>query len=137
MRLNARIDKVKVDINHSKLRYILNEPAGPVGREMRKRAEVARAFARMKVGKRTGALAMSLYIEQSAALGGQKLTIGSNLPYAFYHHEGTRPHMIHARGGEVLRFSSKGRVVYSRMVMHPGTKPNRYLADAIPLIVLN
>lgn len=136
MARSVKINNIKVEIDNAKLRYILNAPAGPVGREMRKRAEVARAFARMKVGKRTGALAMSLYIEQSAALGGQKLTIGSNLPYALYHHEGTRPHMIHARGGEVLRFSSRGRVVYSRMVMHPGTKPNRYLADAIPLIVL-
>lgn len=134
-RNRLRVD-VDVNINKSKLRYILNAPAGPVGREVRTRAEVARAFARAKVGKRTGALAMSIYIEQSSALGGQKLSIGSNLPYALAHHEGTRPHMIHARGGEVLRFSSRGRIVYARTVLHPGTRPNRYLADAIPLILL-
>ena len=131
-----KIKDIKVEINSARLRYTLNAPEGPVGREMKKRAEVAREFARSKVGKRTGQLAMSIYIEHSPALGGQKIRIGSNLPYAYYHHEGTKPHLIHARDGGILRFSSRGRVVYSRVVMHPGTKPNRYLADAIPLIVL-
>lgn len=130
-----RIQKIDVDINYSKLRTILNSPTGEVGREVRRRGEVARTFARAKVGKRTGALAMSLYIEQSTSINGQKMSIGSNLPYALAHHEGTRPHLIHARDGGVLRFSSKGRIVYSRMVMHPGTRPNRYLADAVPLIL--
>lgn len=132
----VRVDRVDVDINYAKLRRILNSPTGEVGREVRKRGEIARTFARAKVGKRTGALAMSLYIEQSTAIAGQKMSIGSNLPYALAHHEGTRPHLIHARGAEVLRFSSKGRIVYSRAVMHPGTRPNRYLADAVPLILL-
>jgi hypothetical protein len=132
----AKIDNIKVDINYTRLRYILNSPAGPVGREMKKRAEIARTFARAKVGKETGMLAMSLYIEHSTAINGQHLRIGSNLPYALYHHEGTRPHLIHARGAEVLRFTNRGRVVYARTVMHPGTKPNRYLTASIPLIVL-
>ena len=35
---------------------------------------------------------------------------------------------------EVLRFSSRGRIVYTRVVRHPGTKPNKYLADNLYLI---
>jgi hypothetical protein len=124
-----------VDLNYAKIRRMLNAPTGDVGRLMRGRAEKARAHARAQVGKRSGALAMSIYIDQSAQAAGQKLTIGSNLRYAAFVHEGTRPHMIVPRGGEILRFTQKGRVVYSRAVMHPGTRPNRFLTDSAYLLL--
>lgn len=115
--------------------YTLKAANGPVGRHLRTKAELVRELARVRVGKKTGALAMSLYINQSALLTGQVVEIGSKLPYALLHHEGTRPHVIHARQGGTLRFTSRSRVVYARTVMHPGTKPNRYLADSLPLII--
>jgi hypothetical protein len=130
-----RVDKIDVKINQIKLRRILNAPTGEIGRLMRGRAEKARMHARAQVGKRSGALAMSIYIDQSRYAGGQKLSIGSNLRYAAFVHEGTRPHMIVPRGGEILRFTQKGRVVYSRAVMHPGTRPNRFLTDSAYLLL--
>lgn len=131
----ARIEKIDVKINQAKLRRMLNAPTGEVGRLMRGRAEKARMHARAQVGKRSGALAMSIYIDQSMRAGGQRLSIGSNLSYAAYVHEGTRPHMIVPRGGEILRFTQKGRVVYSRAVMHPGTKPNKFLTNSAYLLL--
>lgn len=42
---------------------------------------------------------------------------------ALWVHEGTRPHIILPRKpGGWLRFRSKGKVVYARMVKHPGVR---------------
>lgn len=131
----AKNVEIKFKSNDIGMYYTLKTANGPVGRHMRTKAELVREMARVRVGKRTGALAMSLYINQSATLTGQTIEIGSKLPYALLHHNGTRPHLIHARSGGTLRFTSRGRVVYSRAVIHPGTRPNRYLADALPLIL--
>lgn len=131
----AKKVEIKFKSNDSGMYYTLKAANGPVGRHMRTKAELVRGMARVRVGKRTGALAMSLYINQSTTLTGQTIEIGSKLPYALMHHNGTRPHIIHSRAGGTLRFASKGRVVYARTVMHPGTKPNRYLADSLPLIL--
>jgi hypothetical protein len=131
----AKNIEIKFKPNDSGLYYTLKAPNGTVGRHLKTRAELIRSLARARVGKRTGALAMSLYINQSVFLNGQIIEIGSKLPYALFHHEGTRPHVIHARQGGTLRFTSRSRIVYSRAVMHPGTKANRYLADSLPLIL--
>lgn len=130
----AKNVEIKFKADDAGMYYTLKSPRGVVGRHIREKAELVRELARIRVGKRTGALAMSLYINQSTTLDGQKIEIGSKLPYALLHHEGTRPHLIHARAGGTLRFTSRGRVVYSRAVAHPGTKPNRYLADSLRLI---
>jgi hypothetical protein len=63
----------------------------------------------------------------------QQLRIGSDNEIALLHHNGSRPHAISARGPQVMRFSNRGRMVYSRQVAHPGTKPNRYLSDNLYL----
>jgi hypothetical protein len=131
----AKNIEIKFKPNDSGLYYTLKAPNGTVGRHLKTRAELIRSLARVRVGKRTGALAMSLYINQTVFLNGQIIEIGSKLPYALFHHEGTRPHVIHARQGGTLRFTSSSRIVYSRAVMHPGTKANRYLADSLPLIL--
>ena len=65
---------------------------------------------------------------------GQYIRIGSAMNYALLHHEGSKPHMIKPDRAQVLRFTSRGRVMYAHSVMHPGTKPNRYLADNLGLI---
>jgi hypothetical protein len=53
------------------------------------------------------------------------------LNYALAHHEGTAPHVIRPKSGKMLRFVSRGQVVYAHVVNHPGTKANKYLADAL------
>lgn len=44
-------------------------------------------------------------------------------PYAGFVAYGTRPHEIRARRGATLRFTVGDRVVYARVVSHPGTRP--------------
>lgn len=56
---------------------------------------------------------------------------------AVYHHEGTRPHVIRPRKAKVLAFNwaKAGRVVFFRKVKHPGTRPNRFLLNALKDVI--
>lgn len=109
--------------------YTTRAPDGPVGKDLLKRAEKIRALAVRQVGKKTRRLASSIKVEMTLDAQGLAARIGSSNRIALLHHNGTRPHLIVAHGVGVMRFTSRGRVVYARMVKHPGTKPNRYLTD--------
>jgi hypothetical protein len=113
----------------------LNSPNGTVGRYLHRKGEMVLLAARNQVGVRTGALRSSLHMRHFRDSRGQYLRIGSPLDYALAHHEGTRPHTIRPRGTTgVLVFRSRGQVVRTRIVRHPGTRPNRYLTDNLHLI---
>lgn len=68
--------------------------------------------------------------------------VGSEDPIALWHHEGTQPHPIvavRAPGRHLVFFWTKvGHVVSfgppPRGVNHPGTKPNRFLVNALRAI---
>lgn len=107
---------------------LLKSPVGDVGMHLNKIGQQIKMAAKRQVGKNTGLLAASIGMSQNTNVSGQEVKIGSPVSYALIHHEGSRPHRITAHGG-MLRFTSKGRVVYRRSVMHPGTRPNRYLSD--------
>lgn len=124
----------KVVFRKVTLDFYLNDPYGPVGRYMFTRGRAIMAAAKAQVGVNTGRLKNSIHMRQSRAPLGQTMTIGSPLSYALAHHEGTRPHIITPDKAEFLRFTSRSRVVYSRAVRHPGTKPNKFLADNLYLI---
>lgn len=114
--------------DRSAIQRLLHGRDGMVAREMHKRALKVQAGAVRQVHKRTGFLARSIHVEMTY----RPLTgayIGSNVRYALLHHEGTRAHPIVATPGRMLSFSSNGRRVYARKVLHPGTRPNRYLTD--------
>lgn len=58
--------------------------------------------------------------------------IDTNVEYASFVHDGTAPHQIRQRpGGPVLRFMVGGRVVYARVVNHPGTAAKPFLDRAV------
>jgi hypothetical protein len=114
--------------------HLLNDPYGPVGRYLFARGRAIMAGAKNQVGVKTGRLKASIHMRQERAPFGQQIRIGSPLSYALMHHEGTRPHIITPDRAEVLRFSSRGRIVYARSVRHPGTKPNKFLTNNLYLI---
>ena len=121
----------KVTYYGGALDALLNQEAGPVGRYLRNKGNEILIAARSRVGVRTGALRASLHMRHMRDPRGQQLWIGSELNYALAHHEGTKPHVITPKSGKMLRFVSRGQVVYAHSVNHPGTKANRYLADAL------
>lgn len=111
----------------------LNSQAGPVGRWLAKQGFKVLARAKRQVGVRTGALRASLHMRHYRDSRGQYVRIGSSLSYARLHHQGSKPHLITPKEKQVLRFYSRGRIVYARAVLHPGNKPNRYLTDNLRL----
>lgn len=130
----ANLITTRVVWHRRALDNLLKSPTGPVGRLLHKKGLAVLTAARGQVGVKTGKLKASLHMEHKRNAKGQYVRVGSPLKYAYAHHEGTKPHVITPDRKEYLRFSSKGRVVYSRVIMHPGTKPNRYLTDNLYLI---
>jgi hypothetical protein len=123
-----------VRIYSGALRGQLTGEAGEVGKYMRKLGRRMVAGAKAQVGVESGDLRRSIRMIHGSNAGGQFITIGSPLSYAYDHHQGTRPHLIRPTDHKFLRFSTGGRVIYSRLVMHPGTRPNHYLSDQLYMV---
>lgn len=103
---------------------------GQLGRWLVRKGQMIEAAAKRQVGVRTGALRASIHMRHYADPRGQFLRIGSDLSYARLHHEGSKPHLITPKQkGGLLVFQTKGQTVFTHLVRHPGTRPNRYLTD--------
>lgn len=80
----------------------------------------------------TGRLRSSIQYEIINRALGVTGRLFSNVEYADFVHDGTRPHRINPRRpGGVLRFEIGGQVVYARYVNHPGTKGRPFLSEAL------
>lgn len=80
----------------------------------------------------TGRLRASIRIESRRTLTLRSVyTVGSDVSYASMVHDGTRPHQIRPRSAKALRFRVGGRIVFARVVNHPGTKARPFLDDAL------
>lgn len=124
----------KVLIHEDALRRFLNTSTTLEGRRaplwaaLHAKGNLAVLGAKAKVGVRTGALRKSINMKHLGNATGQYLKIGSSLPYAYLHHQGTKPHPIAAtKPGGQLVFTRKARLIRTPMVNHPGTRGNYYL----------
>lgn len=107
-------------------------PGGPVYRDMLRRGIRVQNGARRRVNVDTGRLRSSLNVEGPIVRNGAAgVRVGTNVEYAIYVHEGTRPHLIRPQARAALRFQAGGGVVYARRVFHPGTRGNPFLRDAL------
>ena len=50
------------------------------------------------------------------------VTLGTNVEYASWIEEGTKPHKISAKNVKFLKFQSGGATVFAKTVNHPGTR---------------
>lgn len=109
-------------------KYTRKRKPAPLWHALRAKGEAAVAGAKLKVGVKTGALRKSIHMKHLGNRTGQYLWIGSKLPYAYLHHQGTKPHPIVATnpGGQLV-FIRKARLIRTPMVNHPGTRGNHYL----------
>lgn len=122
---------------YPELDHLLNSNSGAVGRNMEARATKVMIAAKAQVGVRTGALKMSIHKNFERTALGPKVLVGSPLRYALMHHEGTKPHVIVSKPGRMLKFRGRGGMVYTHITVHPGTRPNRYLTDNLPLALIS
>lgn len=122
---------VRIRIYDSVLDNLLNNPNGDVGNYLKGKGREILTMAKSLVGVRTGTLRNSLHMRHMRDARGQYVWVGSTLDYALAHHEGTAPRTITPKNGKVLRFTSRGSIVYAHSVQHPGTRANRYLSNAL------
>lgn len=108
---------------------------GIVGRDLSNRATRVQLAAKAQTGVRTGMLKRD--ITKTWVRGTPPdlaIRVGASVKHALIHHDGTKPHVIRPKNAKALRFTNKrGDVVFARAVNHPGTRPNRYLADNLHL----
>lgn len=139
-----------VEIDPVALADFMRSPAGPVFREMVLAGELVKVEAKRLVGvyrprpyegrarqrRRPGTLRDSIVKRVGIERDMPVVYVGSADKIALLHHEGTVPHTIVPRTAPLLVFwwDRAGRVVYRRRVSHPGTRPNRYLTNALRVL---
>ena len=90
-------------------------------------AEATWASAFWSAPRKTGKLSSTIVKE----VGSGEASIGILAPYALYVVKGTRPHIIKPANASVLAFeAASGKLVFTRLVHHPGTKPNPFMQQA-------
>jgi hypothetical protein len=123
----------QVVINPALVAAYTRNGGGPVVADLMRRGTNVQTGAKVYVRKRTRALEKSI-VKRLDFIGGQPVVrIGTDLGYALWEHEGTRPHVIAPRNKKVLRFPSGGGVVFAKRVSHPGTQGSHFLTRALPL----
>lgn len=121
--------------NKPAIRHLLREPGGLVGNHITNLAAKTTALAKGQVGVETGALQSSINFTVKFGAGPVSARIGSSNNIALLHHEGTKPHIIKPKNAKALVFQSRGKIVYTKIVRHPGTKPNKYLTDSLRAVI--
>lgn len=110
--------------------------SGDVGKHLRRLGQKTAQKAKQKAGFRTGNLRANISAGPVLSTGREAVvTVSAQTEYATFHHEGTKPHIIIPRTAKALRFTIGNQVVFAKRVVHPGTKPNRFLTDALREVV--
>lgn len=121
----------KINWFEGPLDLLLRNPIGTVGRYMKFRGARMVAGAKAQVGFDTGALRAAIHMRHRRSPRYQYIEVVAKTKYAYMHHEGTKPHIITPSRRTVLRFMTRGVLVRTMLVNHPGTRPNRYLSDQL------
>lgn len=120
----------RVRIDHNDLRRVI---MGEARRELERSGRLVLNRARILAPVDTGRLRSSLDMRfRRTGTLRPSVQVFSNVDYAAYVNDGTRPHIIRPRNsGGVLRFRMGGRTVYARYVNHPGTEARPFLDRAL------
>lgn len=116
-----------------KIEQLLGAPGHPVYNHFEKITNRVVALAKAQVGVQTGALQSSISGRVTPGRSVTSRVVASDSK-AIMHHEGTRPHLIKPKG-QTLKFSKGGKVIHTKIVRHPGTKPNRFLTDSLRAVI--
>lgn len=126
--------------NKSGLDDLLRGRNGPVVLHQANKGREAAGAARRRVGVKTGKLKASIDSRLVPSIGrGYNVEVFASAPYAQFHHDGTKgPYPIVPKSpGGVLVFQVGGVTVFTRRVMHPGVRANRFLLEACREVGLN
>jgi hypothetical protein len=121
---------VEVRVDQDAIRRLLRARGGRARRKLQQKVD---RVARIAEAQAPGS--MGDYIEtdiQEGPRGLQGVIICTH-PKVRLVLDGTRPHLIRPRHKRYLRFEVAGDVVFTKLVRHPGTRPNNFLARALRL----
>ncbi len=116
-----RLDRVAV-------RAELNRIAG---RDVARVAREVETLAKLYAPVDTGRLRGSIQARPRVTFRGPTIRVEANVNYATFVENGTDPHVIRPKNKKVLKFRVGGRVVYAKIVHHPGTKAVHFMARAV------
>jgi HK97 gp10 family phage protein len=109
------------------LNELAQKLSGPLKQKLIERlTDIAFAAAFWGAPVRTGYLASTIYKQISDSEG----VVGVAASYAKAVVEGTAPHEIRSANGGVLAFMIAGKMIFTPIVHHPGTKPNAFMQNA-------
>lgn len=136
-----------VVVDPQKLAEFVRSPQGPIFRQMVEDGNLVKREAQRLVGysqpdplgrpyRKANHLRDTIVTRMVEKGGVPVMMVGSEDPIALLHHEGTVPHPIHARRAPFLVFwwERQNRLVVTKSVNHPGTRPNRYLTNALRVL---
>jgi hypothetical protein len=102
--------------------------SGPFKQKLLERlTDIAFAAAVWGAPVKTGYLASTVYKD----VGFGEAKVGAAASYAEAIEKGTRPHEIHPVNGKVLAFKVAGKMIFTPIVHHPGTRANSFLERAV------
>jgi HK97 gp10 family phage protein len=121
---------ITVEVSTSGLEF--DEVAESLSKDLKQKlveklVDIAYAAAFWGAPWRTGKLAGSIVKEVTEG----EASISALAPYAVYVEKGTAPHEIRPVNASVLAFEVGGDMVFTRLVRHPGTKPNPFMQRAV------
>lgn len=96
---------------------------------LRRRAERVAAIAR-QIAAPNGTISQGIIV---GPVVNNTVKVISTNPHSVLVHNGSRPHIIRPRTRRYLRFTVGGRVVFARVVNHPGYRGNPFLTNAMRL----
>lgn len=121
---------ISVEISTRGLEFdeVASKLSGPLRQKLVERlADIAYAKAFFEAPWKTGKLAGSIVKD----VGQGEASIQALAPYAVYVVKGTAPHEIRPVNASCLAFKAAGGgMVFTRLVRHPGTKPNPFMQRA-------
>ena len=121
---------VEVRIDQGALLRLLRARGGVARRRLQQRVD---RVARIAEAEAPGS--MGRYIETDIREGPRGLegVVTCTHPKVRLVLDGTPPHLIRPRRRNYLRFEVGGDVVFTKLVRHPGTRANNFLARALRL----
>jgi hypothetical protein len=99
-------------------------------------ADQVEAQAKILAPVQTGHLRASIRKVPVFSVRGPTFRVEATASYAPFVENDTAPHIIRPRRAQVLRFRVGGRVVYAKIVHHPGTKGQHFLAKAVRQVAM-
>lgn len=100
-------------------------------RDAKRVARLVEARAKVLAPVDTGRLRASIRTTRKLTARGPTYQVSTNVEYAPYVENGTRPHIIRPRRAKALAFRVGGRLVFAQVVHHPGTKAQPFLSRAV------